>query len=1124
MAFSSSASSNVIFAPPNIGHLVSIKLSDTNYLIRSSHIVPVLKSHDLMGFVDGSESCPSKSLDGSLNPAYILWNKKDQCVLSWINATLSDKVLASVYGITSAREVWSSLANKFASQSRTRVHHLKGKLQTLHQGSMKCTDFLEKAKLVSDELVAVGKPLEDDDLMSYIVSGLNPSFNPFITSLSFATRDKNVSFEDFQAELLSYELLLENQNIAIPPETNNFAFFTPKSNQQQYNRKPKNPSKPYSRPSFSQNPRPRYSPQPSGLPSSPQPNQKQHSFSTPKSPCQICGKLSHKALDCFHRTDYAYQGHHPPTQLAAMVAHSNVEQEEETWFADSGANQHITANLEHLTLQQPYTGQENVAVGNGQGLSIAHTGTTIFHTPEAKLNLKRVLHCPQASANLLSINQLCLDNNCLFILTGTHYFVKDIQTGMTLLEGRSEGGLYPIQLRPMSINKSHALLAVVGIKASVSVWHSRLGHASLPIVSQLLNKHSLPVEGSVNKMHFCESCQLGKGYSSYQNGYRCLDPVTQKVLISRHVVFNENTFPAKDGLQSSELLPVVSSQDSPDSPLESLPIPTSPHISTLPSPIPGLAHILSISEVSSSSNHSHHPMTTRSQIGNLKPRTFSDFKLYSTQYPLQALSSTVTPLAPTSYRQAALLLDWCVAMREEYDALLANETWKLCPRPVDHNVVGNKWVYKVKQTSTGEVDRFKARLVALGFAQEKGIDFTETFSPIIKSSTVRVLLTLSVQFDWEIRQLDVSNAFLHGILLENVYMEQPKGFVNSDFPDYVCKLNKSLYGLKQAPRAWFMRLSQTLLEFGFLSSPVDASLFVYHKGHIHLFILIYVDDILVTGYFLGIQASRDSSGLHLRQSKYIGDLLHRTKMAGSKPASSPCTIGLKLSTHVAAKRVLRYLKGTIDLGLWYTKGEQTLQAFCDSDWAGNPDDRRSTIGYGIFFGSCLISWTAKKQSVVARSSIEAEYRALAITIAELYWIRMLLKELHISLPTVPTIWCDNNGTLALASNPVFHARTKHIEVDFHFIREKVANRDISLQFIGSYDQPADIFTKGLSLARFCLLRDKLMVVSLPVSLRGDDNHNIQTTEISLASHLSYPPDQLRLNETNKHLSTLRDNP
>ncbi|RVW80479.1 Retrovirus-related Pol polyprotein from transposon RE1 [Vitis vinifera] len=431
--------------------------------------------------------------------------------------------------------------------------------------------------------------------------------------------------------------------------------------------------------------------------------------------------------------------------------------------------------------------------------------------------------------------------------------------------------------------------------------------------------------------------------------------------------FNENTFPAKDGLQSSELLPLVSSQDSPDSPLESLPIPTSPHISTLPSPIPSPAPFLSIPEVSSSSNHSHHPMTTRSQTGNLKPRTFSDFKLYSTQYPLKHYL--------------------------EYDALLANETWKLCPRPVDHNVVGISGCIKLNKHP----------------------------------------------------QLDVSNASVHGILLEDVYMEQPKGFVNSEFPDYVCKLNKSLYGLKQAPR------------LGTDPSPIQSLIQKLQTE-------FKMKDLGPLGYFLGIQASRDSSGLHLRQSKYIGDLLHRTKMAGAKPASSPCTTGLKLSTHV--------------------------------DWAGNPDDRRSTTGYGVFFGSCLISWTAKKQSVVARSSTEAEYRELAITTAELYWIRMLLKELHISLPTTPTIWCDNSGALALASNP----------------------------FIGSYDQPADIFTKGISLARFCLLRDKLMVVSLPISLRGDDNHNIQTTEISLASHLSYPPDQLRLNETNKHLSTLRDNP
>jgi hypothetical protein len=140
------------------------------------------------------------------------------------------------------------------------------------------------------------------------------------------------------------------------------------------------------------------------------------------------------------------------------------------------------------------------------------------------------------------------------------------------------------------------------------------------------------------------------------------------------------------------------------------------------------------------------------------------------------------------------------------------------------------------------------------------------------------------------------------------------------------------------------------------------------------------------------------------------------------------------SVHLtAAKRVLRYLKGSLEFGLHYCKGSIALTAYCDLDWAGNPDDRRSTTGYGIFLGPNLISWSAKKQHIVSRSSTEAEYRSLSLIAAELFWLRMLLQELQISLNSPLTLWCDNSGALALASNPIFHARTKHIEVDFHFI-------------------------------------------------------------------------------------------
>jgi hypothetical protein len=170
-----------------------------------------------------------------------------------------------------------------------------------------------------------------------------------------------------------------------------------------------------------------------------------------------------------------------------------------------------------------------------------------------------------------------------------------------------------------------------------------------------------------------------------------------------------------------------------------------------------------------------------------------------------------------------------------------------------------------------------------------------------------------------------------------------------------------------------------------------------------------------------------------------------------------------------------YLNGTADHGLYYTKSNLQVNAFCDFDWVGCPDDRRSTTGFAVFLGDCLIAWSAKKQAVVSRSSTEAKYRSLSINTTELFWIRMLLKEIQVYLAAPPVLWCDNISALALASNPVFHARTKHIEVDYHFVREKVLNRDILLKFISTQDQVADLFTKGLSSAQFLLLKSKLYV-------------------------------------------------
>jgi hypothetical protein len=185
-------------------------------------------------------------------------------------------------------------------------------------------------------------------------------------------------------------------------------------------------------------------------------------------------------------------------------------------------------------------------------------------------------------------------------------------------------------------------------------------------------------------------------------------------------------------------------------------------------------------------------------------------------------------------------------MEEEYAALLANQTWDLVPRPPGSNIVTGKWIWTHKRRADGSLERYKARWVLRGFTQRPGIDYAETFSPVVKPATVRTILSLALERSWPVHQLDVKNAFLHGTLTETVYCSQPTGFVDSSRPDLVCRLNKSLYGLKQAPRAWYSRFATFLQTLGFTEAKSDTSLFIYHYGGETAYLLLYVDDIVLT--------------------------------------------------------------------------------------------------------------------------------------------------------------------------------------------------------------------------------------------------------------------------------------
>ncbi|RVW73920.1 Retrovirus-related Pol polyprotein from transposon RE1 [Vitis vinifera] len=552
------------------------------------------------------------------------------------------------------------------------------------------------------------------------------------------------------------------------------------------------------------------------------------------------------------------------------------------------------------------------------------------------------------------------------------------------------------------------------------------------------------------------------GYSRLQKGYRCYSLETHRYFISADVTFFEDSpffSTTSESLPVSEVLPIpiVSPPDA--MPLDHFRFIIVALVSLLLSLL--LRHLLT------------HFLSLRLHLPRLC--------LLLMTYPLLFGKSTHEALSHPGWRQA---------MVDEMAALHSNGTWDLVVLPSGKSTVGCRWVYAVKVGPDGQVDRLKARLVAKGYTQVYGSDYGDTFSPVAKIASVRLLLSMAAMCSWPLYQLDIKNAFLHGDLAEEVYMEQPPGFVAQGESGLVCRLRRSLYGLKQSPRAWFSRFSSVVQEFGMLRSSDQDGI---QKLKQHLFTHFQTKDLGKLKYFLGIEIAQSSSGVVLSQRKYALDILEETGMLDCKPVDTPMDPNVKLvpgqgeplgdpGRYRRLVGKLNYLTITRpDISFPYTRPrcivrEQrsySVVGYTDADWAGSPTDRRSTSGYCVFIGGNLISWKSKKQDVVARSSAEAEYRAMALATCELIWLRHLLQELRFGKDEQMKLICDNQAALHIASNPVFHERTKHIEVDCHFIREKIASGCVATSFVNSNDQLADIFTKSLRGPRIKYICNKL---------------------------------------------------
>ncbi|WVZ81301.1 LOW QUALITY PROTEIN: hypothetical protein U9M48_028692 [Paspalum notatum var. saurae] len=505
------------------------------------------------------------------------------------------------------------------------------------------------------------------------------------------------------------------------------------------------------------------------------------------------------------------------------------------------------------------------------------------------------------------------------------------------------------------------------------------------------------------------------GYPLEHKGYRCLDLKTRKIITSRHVIFDEDVFPfctleptpppatANPGESNSTLLP--------GPPLTSYPGIRAPPQHAPPPEPPG----------ADSNGPAPAPASLAPASATTSAAPTEQSAASSPALPHGTSTTSVTRTTPASVLR------------------YASPEICLVPKPVGANVISGKWIFRHKLNRDGSLARYKARWVVRGFKQEHGVDYEETFSPVIKPATIRTVLSIATSAAWPIHQLDVKNAFLHGNLSETVYCDQPSGFQDPSKPSHVCKLNKSLYGLKQAPHTWFLRFKNYLYTLSFRASRADTSLFILHNSQHCAYLLLWLLDHIITQlchefymsdlgplqHFLGIHVTPTAGGIFLGQEQYALELLQHAGMEHCNPISTPIDTRAKLSIndghpvpnptkyrsiagalqyltltrpdlqyavqqaclfmhaprtshYQLLKRILRYVKGTISYGLhisWSSNHE--LLAYSDADWAGCPDTRRSTSGYCVFYGDNLVSWSSKRQQTVSPSSAEAEYRAVA---------------------------------------------------------------------------------------------------------------------------------------------------
>ncbi|KAL2248343.1 UNVERIFIED_CONTAM: Retrovirus-related Pol polyprotein from transposon RE1 [Sesamum indicum] len=740
--------------------------------------------------------------------------------------------------------------------------------------------------------------------------------------------------------------------------------------------------------------------------------------------------------------------------FAGTLLHKECFDLNENWIMDSGASAHMSMNADLFHNLRNLDIISSVKLPDGHVYKVRQIGDIQISN---KLTLKNVLYTPDLKYNLLSINALCEAGNISVLFTDSQCFVQDLVTEKVIAIGYKRGRLYLLKhfqyCKEQDLSKHVAHFQNYAkdqnyLKTKhASLWHNRLGHPSKDVISHLPFKVD-----TADSVKTCETCPLAKqNRLPFQLNENHSENVFDIIHIDVWGPYNQYSIAhcmymltIVDDCSRATWIYMMMHKSQVQQKLECFLNMVETQFNKRVKRIRsdnGYAQGRKGYKVMDLSTNLIH--IARDVVFHEGTFPFKDVEPIDNSCPLPTINEEddnkflheeeqniepeenatgcfvkkTCPLQePKCFSEAQQYSEWKEAMKQEIDALEKNKTWELSALPKGKKPIGCKWVFKTKLKPYGSVERHKARLVAKGFNQ---------------------------------------------VQEETIYMTPPEGYEVKK--GMVCKLKKSLYGLKQASRQWNNEFTEKIKELGFTQSKYDYCLFAKGTTNNFIALLIYVDDVLVAAatkslieevkryldnlftikdlgeaqYFLGLELFRSQMGLIVSQNKYTQDIVRDVGLSEGKSVMTPLP----------------------------------------PNWATCKRTMRSTIGYCIFLGACPISWRSKKQTTISRSSAEAEYRSMAATVCEIIWVNNLLKDLQIQVQTPIPFYCDNKAALHITENPVFHERTKHVEIDCHVVRDKYKEGLISPTYLASKEQIADLFTKDLTGKTFSHLYSKLGLIT-----------------------------------------------